>query len=44
VRANRDDLVHAIREAGFTPAQRRTDYSVVRVFGEEEPAGLQAGS
>jgi cyclic dehypoxanthinyl futalosine synthase len=44
VRANRDDLVHAIREAGFTPAQRRTDYSLVRVFGEEEPAGLQAGS
>lgn len=32
-RANRADLVHAIREAGFTPAQRRTDYSVVEVFG-----------
>jgi cyclic dehypoxanthinyl futalosine synthase len=32
IRANRDDLVHAIREAGFTPAQRRTDYSLVRVF------------
>jgi cyclic dehypoxanthinyl futalosine synthase len=29
VRANRDDLVHAIRGAGFTPAQRRTDYSLV---------------
>ncbi len=29
VRANRDDLVHAIREAGFVPAQRRTDYSLV---------------
>jgi len=29
VRANRDDLVHAIRQAGFTPAQRRSDYSLV---------------
>ncbi|MFH0916785.1 MAG: cyclic dehypoxanthinyl futalosine synthase [bacterium] len=29
VHANRDDLVHAIRAAGFTPAQRRTDYSLV---------------
>ncbi len=29
VQANRDDLVHAIQEAGFTPAQRRTDYSLV---------------
>jgi 2-iminoacetate synthase ThiH len=28
-RANRDDLVHAIRQAGFVPAQRRTDYSLV---------------
>ena len=33
VQANRDDLVHAIRTAGFTPAQRRTDYSLVQVFG-----------
>jgi cyclic dehypoxanthinyl futalosine synthase len=32
VQANRDDLVHAIREAGFTPAQRRTDYSLVQVL------------
>jgi cyclic dehypoxanthinyl futalosine synthase len=32
IQANRDDLVHAIRGAGFTPAQRRTDYSLVRVF------------
>ena len=32
VQANRDDLVHAIRQAGFTPAQRRTDYSLVREF------------
>jgi len=32
VRVNSDDLVHAIRAAGFTPAQRRTDYSLVRVF------------
>lgn len=29
VRVNRDDLVHAIKEAGFVPAQRRTDYSLV---------------
>ncbi|NLO26733.1 MAG: dehypoxanthine futalosine cyclase [Actinobacteria bacterium] len=29
VQANREDLVHAIRRAGFTPAQRRTDYSLV---------------
>jgi len=35
VRANRDDLVHAIREAGFVPAQRRTDYSLLEVA--EEP-------
>jgi cyclic dehypoxanthinyl futalosine synthase len=27
--ANREDLMHAIREAGFTPAQRRTDYTLV---------------
>lgn len=32
VRVNSDDLVYAIRQAGFTPAQRRTDYSLVRVF------------
>ena len=29
VAANRDDLVYAIREAGFVPVQRRTDYSRV---------------
>ncbi|HLA80512.1 MAG TPA: cyclic dehypoxanthinyl futalosine synthase [Thermoleophilia bacterium] len=29
VTANRDDLVHAIRMAGFVPAQRRTDYSLI---------------
>jgi cyclic dehypoxanthinyl futalosine synthase len=29
VRANQEDLVRAIREAGFTPAQRRTDYTLV---------------
>jgi len=29
VRANREDLAHAIRQAGFTPAQRRSDYSLV---------------
>lgn len=32
VKANRDDLVHAIRAAGFVPAQRRTDYTTVQVF------------
>lgn len=29
MRASREDMTHAIREAGFTPAQRRTDYSLV---------------
>ena len=29
MRASRDELMHAIREAGFTPAQRRTDYTLV---------------
>ncbi len=29
VQANEEDLVRAIRDAGFTPAQRRTDYSLV---------------
>lgn len=29
VRVNRDDLVYAIKEAGFVPAQRRTDYTLV---------------
>jgi cyclic dehypoxanthinyl futalosine synthase len=38
VKANRDDLVDAIKKAGFVPAQRRTDYSLVRVF-EESPGG-----
>jgi cyclic dehypoxanthinyl futalosine synthase len=32
VRVNSADLVHAIRGAGFTPAQRRTDYSLVQVL------------
>ena len=31
-RANRDDLVHVIQSAGFAPAQRRTDYSLVHVY------------
>ncbi len=35
VRANENDLVHAIRGAGFTPAQRRTDYSLVHVFDHD---------
>jgi cyclic dehypoxanthinyl futalosine synthase len=29
VKANQDDLVRAISEAGFVPAQRRTDYTLV---------------
>ena len=29
MRANRDELMHVIREAGFTPAQRRTDYTLL---------------
>ncbi len=29
VQANEEDLVRAIRDAGFVPAQRRTDYSMV---------------
>jgi len=33
VRVNRDDLVHVIEEAGFVPAQRRTDYSLVDARG-----------
>jgi cyclic dehypoxanthinyl futalosine synthase len=44
VRANRDDLVHAIREAGFNPAQRRTDYSVVRMFDNVGPAEAEAAT
>ena len=32
VKANSADLIHAIRGAGFTPAQRRTDYSLLKVF------------
>jgi cyclic dehypoxanthinyl futalosine synthase len=28
MRASRDELMHAIRAAGFTPAQRRTDYTL----------------
>jgi len=33
VRVNRDDLVRAIREAGFVPAQRYTDYTLVDAGG-----------
>ncbi len=36
---NREELVYAIREAGFVPAQRRTDYSLVEVCDEYTPAG-----
>jgi len=38
-RVNSADLVNAIRGAGFTPAQRRTDYSLVRVFDEDVSFG-----
>ena len=38
VQANRGDLVQAIRAAGFTPSQRRTDYSLVEVFDETAQA------
>ncbi|MHB8868194.1 MAG: cyclic dehypoxanthinyl futalosine synthase [Thermoleophilia bacterium] len=31
-RVSAEELVRAIRAAGFVPAQRRTDYSVVRLF------------
>ena len=37
VQANSDDLVHAIRGAGFTPAQRRTDYTVAKTFCGGDP-------
>ncbi len=30
MRASRDELMHAIRAAGFTPAQRYTDYALVQ--------------
>jgi cyclic dehypoxanthinyl futalosine synthase len=50
VQVNRADLVHAIRAAGFVPAQRRTDYTLVQVFEEagetppgEDPLPLGAG-
>ena len=39
VQANRADLVHAIRGAGFVPAQRRTDYSLVQILEETGAAG-----
>ena len=29
VQANEEDLVRAIKDAGFVPAQRRTDYTLV---------------
>jgi cyclic dehypoxanthinyl futalosine synthase len=35
VQANEADLIRAIRDAGFEPAQRRTDYSLVRPPGGE---------
>jgi cyclic dehypoxanthinyl futalosine synthase len=33
MRASREEMMHAIREAGFTPAQRRTDYTLVESLG-----------
>lgn len=35
-----DELVRAIRAAGFVPVQRRTDYSVVRLFDRESTSGI----
>lgn len=39
VRTNASDMVRAIRDAGFTPAQRRSDYSLVQVFEEQGGRG-----
>jgi len=43
-----DDLVAAIRAAGYVPAQRRTDYSLVRTFAGRSAGGdgeeLEVGS
>jgi cyclic dehypoxanthinyl futalosine synthase len=35
MRASREEMMHAIREAGFTPAQRRTDYGLVEGARDE---------
>ncbi len=42
VSVNRDDLVRVIRDAGYIPAQRRTDYSLVRVFDVAGPEVTEA--
>jgi cyclic dehypoxanthinyl futalosine synthase len=35
-----DQVVNMIREAGYVPAQRTTQYDTIRVYGdEEEPVG-----
>jgi cyclic dehypoxanthinyl futalosine synthase len=34
-RVDAADLIRAVRAAGFVPAQRRTDYSLVRVFDHQ---------
>lgn len=41
VRVNREDLVRAITEAGFVPAQRHTDYTLVDTV--PEPVGAAGG-
>jgi len=34
-----DQVVNMIREAGYVPAQRTTQYDLIRVYGEEETVG-----
>lgn len=34
-----DQVVNMIREAGYVPAQRTTQYDTIRVYGEEETVG-----
>jgi cyclic dehypoxanthinyl futalosine synthase len=38
MRADQGDMTRAIWAAGFIPAQRRTDYSLVRTFPERPPS------
>jgi cyclic dehypoxanthinyl futalosine synthase len=37
-----DDVLTIIRRAGFTPAQRDSFYTVLRVFDAPAPAGAAA--
>jgi cyclic dehypoxanthinyl futalosine synthase len=38
VRTRREDLIHLIRDAGFIPVQRDTNYQVLEVFEEADHA------